>query len=372
MGLPLLALHQACKQLADRGIRFHILVVFVFEINEDANSLSKSIAKSLGNPFSVLSLGNVQLFVSHVDQLDYLINPGLSSHILVLVMLGTPCQAISRGSALNGKRKRYGIHASPSNVWFHAYSGIHKLFLKLGNRLVVFSENVKCPNQQDLQTLNQTAGFCSEMTTRAAEGGTRNRLLWTSIKLATRLPASQTECVRMRLPVPYQYRTSWQTLPCLRAIFPRLFWNNASDPESVQQFDKNTIRQCMLWNECLEEEVLPSIEIWAMQMGINKDIVVGLQSKFPCHKKITIFQVQADKTSVLNCSEIMYCDHCCTILHALGEGWNVNTTSSYLHQLLYTIAFHHQAGFHKAETFQYNSIPHVCTDHCDQARQILV
>lgn len=287
-------------------------------------------------------------------------------------MLGTPCQSISRGSALNGKRKRYGIHASPSNVWFHAYNGIHKLFERIGNRLVVFSENVNCPNQQDRQTLNQTAGFCSEMTTRAAEGGTRNRLLWTSIKLAIRPPASEIEQVRMRLPAPYQYNTTWQTLPCLRAIFPSLFWSHATDPESVPQFDKNTIKQCMLWNENLEEEVLPSLEIWAMQMGITKEIIEALQSKFPCHKEVTVFIVHANRTAVLKCSENIYCNRCSTILHALGEGWNVNTTFSYLRQFLYTIAFHHQAGFHKAETFKYNYIPHECTDRCDQARPKLV
>ena len=372
MGLPLLALHTPCKKLADTGTRFHILVVFIFEINKDANVMSESIISTLASPFNVQLLGNADSFVSHINQLEFLVNPGLRSHLLVLVMLGTPCQAISRGSALNGKRKRYGLHASPSNVWFHAYCGIHTLFQKLGDQLVVFSENVNCPNELDRQTLNQTAGFCNEMNTRASEGGTRSRLLWTSIRIAVRPSPSNSDHTRMRLPMPYQYRTTWQTLPCLRAIFPKLFWNHVSDPDSVPSYDKTTIAQCTLWNEHLEEEVLPSIEIWAMQMGITKEVVAGLLSKFPCHININVFLVKEVRSSVQTCSINMYCDNCCTILHALGEGWNVNTTSSYLHQFLYTIAFHHQAGFHKAEKFQYNMTPHVCTDDCDLARQKLV
>jgi hypothetical protein len=110
------------------------------------------------------------------------------------ILTGTPCQAISRGARLTGRRK-FGLHAMPSKLWHVAYAGIYHLQILIGiARLITFSENVIPGNAADLKELDEQSGFRYSMDSTPNEGIARQRYLWSNRKIpfVIKLPRDMT------------------------------------------------------------------------------------------------------------------------------------------------------------------------------------
>ena len=351
IGTPIVAALLAVRELIPKRVILRIVHCHIWEIDEEANRRSKAVLANHLLPGTVTYHGDLKTFPSVAAQQSF--DP-LTLH---LVLTGTPCQAISRAAKMAVHRNRFGLHASPSNLWHVAYEGICVLkdMVKL-QQLIVFSENVIPAHGDDLKELDAQAGFRSTMFPTQQEGNSRPRLVWTSVPLPV-----------MEIP---QRVFGLQDTPRLRACFPRLFWQFASqEPMSAQ--DRATVLACV--DRTKQPMGLPEIDKWATCVGMDRCTIAALKSAAPCLGTVTVAP-PSTFAGKHKCGSLTYCDPCCHTIAALGAGWNLQTTKRYLVTLLKVFLYfrdfhddHVAAVFHTA-SFPYDQQPHKCGDSCSLAR----
>ena len=283
----------------------------------------------------------------------------------IIVLAGTPCQSISRGSRLTG-RTRFGLHAMPSRLWHLHHQALYKIAQRLpSSRFLFMSENVIPANQSDRQELQRTAGFESEMCAVQTDGMTRPRLAWTSVcsdLLRVDFEPDSPVFDNSRLPVPWQYNHALGLVfPTLRAVFPRLMWQYATNRGQMSEMDRRTISSCFLFHQGTLR--LPTLAIWAQLMGFPQHLSSLVHTISACAGTVS-FHDNLDVWTVEQCGISVYCDTCSTLLQAFGEGWNLKATTRFLTTLLAT-----QFGpAIPKQFFLYDCPPHDCTDQCSRVR----
>ena len=373
IGNPLLALQRAVEDVELTGTRIRIHSTFIFEKDENVNKMCQHTLIAHGYPGQVHWLGDLIHFPNHASTFPFQSNHGWQYRIIVLT--GTPCKSISRGCRLNRSRTRFGIHASPSNLWWIAHRGIVHLQYEHGRYLLTFIENV-VPMEKDLAILDKTAGFRHSMRVPSSAGAPRDRLLWSNWQFTIPAPCHLVpvqkpglqDSSRTQLPAGFQYSSPTGQLPCLRAIFPKLFWDAANQIPGFTAQDLQTVRQCRLWDENLRLFRLPTLEIWGLVVGMTPEHVKVLRDALPCQGDTSSWPGDVRITGF--CSEWAYCDNCSIILSALGECWHLDVTSHVLSHCL--IPFIEQLSQPQSirETFTYGNV-HICSNTCPLARTSL-
>ena len=127
IGVPLIALYHSIKLMKVQGHEFSIINSVVVEHNEDAAKLNESTLQQHGYPGNIFAIKKMEDLSQWI--LEHLCENSMIpwKDTMLLVMTGTPCKSISYGCKANKNRTQFGIHASPSNVWFLAHSAIFQL-----------------------------------------------------------------------------------------------------------------------------------------------------------------------------------------------------------------------------------------------------
>ena len=380
IGVPLIALHHSLKLMKVQGHEFSIINSVVIEHNEDAAKLNESTLQQHGYPGNIFAIKKMedlsQWILEHLCE-----NSGVPwKDTMLLVMTGTPCKSISYGCKANKNRTQFGIHASPSNVWFLAHSAIFQLcqIFSPADRIIMV-ENVVPPNADDLRTLDEMAGFRQNMSSPTNHGGTRNRYAWTSIPIDKDCPTIYNfnflDIIKM--PGTFVFQTH-RKFPVLRAIFPKLIEEYTQEPCTLSQQDRQTISDCYVLHQESNEPILPPLALWAVQMGMDNKMLQAWQSVFPCMAEIQVYS-SSTGTRKEKCGICTYCHSCSTIISHLGEAWNLKTTTTTLFQLLFTFCKNRQGPTDQDITrqfdimsFQYNYVPHTCSIFCDKVRSNLL
>ena len=366
IGTPLVALLRAVLDFNRHSEFFHILIdhTIVYEISAQSNELCKQLLIAARYPNSIQHMRDMAGFpeyAKHIFQSFYW--KTFLSYATVVILTGTPCQSISRAAGMT-KRKWFGLHAQPSNVWHLAHSGIVVVATHIGtDRLLVFAENVIPFNALDLRHLDLTAGFRSNLEPMKHDGNTRPRYAWTSVLISGKMQRLEGEQDLFQLPEGWKFNMQY-AFPTLRAIFPWLFWQWSQDPTDLTDQDRNTVQSCfMLSPEGLR---LPSISIWIQLMGFSKDLNLAIQSSLPCLHKVQFFNSFFGYTKEA-CGLHCYCENWSIILQALGEGWNLQMSTRFIRHM-----FQCQYGTKEdsVRRFDYlHSKPaHVCSDSCPERR----
>ena len=370
MGNPLLALHNAVDDLQMVGHKIKVRKTFIFETVEDCNKMCKAALQTIQYQGTVEFCGDLINFPDKVYELPRMLNA--HTQFFIVVLSGTPCKSISLGCRMNKNRRHFGLHAAPSNLWWTAQRGMANIEVLFPSKLVTFIENVQ-PVLKDLQELDQTAGCRYSMCVPTNAGNPRKRFLWTNwqVRFAEYSSMSHVTDFKGRpwLGKHLQYMSPSHTLPCLRAIFPKLFWQHAEGDPDLSPQDAATVQQCRIWKEDVEEEVLPPLITWATFLGLPSEILASMQHVLPCKSNIVVWNKGVRKEYY--CSAVAYCENCSIILSALGESWHVDVTTFHLSSLLLQFQ-----EFHKhnpdSRPFQYTKFcPHYCTSTCPLSRTTL-
>ena len=221
---PLLALQRAVDDAQLLGNDVVISRTFIFENDPLVNEMAKAALRKSQYPGEIMWMGDIALFPDLAKNFTSAML--LNWKYRIIVLSGTPCKSISRACKMNPLRKKFGLHAEPSNLWWQAHRGLCFLQEVHGRYLLTFVENV-IPVSADLLQLDSSAGFRHSMNVPSCSGPSRERFMWSNWKcdIPVFAPLSGTAGPnsRMSLPSPFQYVSCTAKLPCLRAIFPRLF-----------------------------------------------------------------------------------------------------------------------------------------------------
>ena len=169
-GLPLLSLLAAIHKLKQKNIHITIVSTFIFEKNADSAKMCRKLREIIQYPGIVTEYQEAETYRTFANTMH------IPDNTVVFCMTGTPCTSISRGAKFATRCNNYGIHGSPSNVWWHVHAGHAALPQRIHHKLIVFGENVVPANHLDLQELDATAGYRNLMTTLAGEGASRARM----------------------------------------------------------------------------------------------------------------------------------------------------------------------------------------------------
>ena len=291
-----------------------------------------------------------------------------------LILTGTPCQSISRGARLTGRRK-FGLHVMPSKLWHVAYAGIYHIQILIGiARLITFSENVIPGNAADLKELDEQSGFRYKMDSTPNEGIARQRYLWSNRKIpfVIKLPRDMTTD-RSEMPPRYTFATplGLKGIPALRACFPNLFWEYVFDPKTMSRQDNITMEACKVIKSKYSDteyykddhgKRLPPLFLWAQWMGLDEVSIDILLDNTKCSHLVQVNRRDQPTHKEL-CGINGYCHGCSETLHALGEAWNLQTTTRFLATILLGVVKNVSAG-----QFNYTIPPHICTEDCPKTR----
>lgn len=366
IGTPLVALIQAVLAFNALSGTHHITIdhTIVYEIMESSCKLCAEFLRAAHYPNSIQYMGDMSGFpdyAEHIFHSEYW--RFFLTYATILVLTGTPCQSISRAAGMT-KRRWFGIHAHPSNIWHLAHCGIVNLSKFAGlNKLLVFAENVIPFNQADLNHLDMTAGFRTKLEPMKHDGNTRPRLAWTSVKLPDCINLMKNEQNYFLLPPGWKYNMQF-VFPTLRAIFPVLFWRWCQDPTDLTDQDRRTVQSCYLISP--QGFRLPTLAIWIQLMGISTELATAMQTVFPCSKQVQFFHTFFGHITE-DCSLHCYCENCSIILQALGEGWNLQLSTRVIRHLL-------QHRFHTDEdklqfyNYMHSKPVHICHENCSQKR----
>ena len=375
IGVPLVALAQAVHRFnqGQNHLKLEIHTTFVYETNALANTINHRMLKR-GNayPGHLHYCGDLDQFPRDVVTHGSLLAP---LNVVAVVLTGTPCKSVSSGCRMNPNRNSFGIHASPSNLWFTAHRGLVELQCRMECRMITFIENVVPGNRSDLQVFDQMAGHRHSMNVPTHQGAPRPRYIWTNvhwrqcIPLPTRHDATVSCATSARKPLPtgWHYTHQSKGLPCLRAIFPRLFWQYANEDETLTNQDNMTVQQCLLFHEPSEDIRLPPLDIWGDQLGLNMYHIQECIRAAPCHKHITVHPTTSSYYST-TCGRVAYCGNCSDIVAALGEAWHLDVAEAHLFK---TLASFFAEPF-CPPTFIYNQPCHWCTEACHLASNTFV
>ena len=374
ISIPPLALFTAMRQLQSLNIEFKIIDTIIVEHSDQANQIGRAVLDRHGYP------GNLHL-VRKLEDLSHWIDQhfGNSDTIhwqdkLLIILAGTPCKSISFGCSKNINRDKFGLHASPSNLWFLAQESINKLCTLFPSyRRIVFIENVVPPNKEDLQELDKTAGIRSTMEPQAVNAK-RSRCVWTSIPLHLHH--------NYKFPYPlYDIAEDWcfqhnRVFPTIRAIFPKLFWQAFENPSTVSLQDMTTIDDCIVLHKPTNAPRLPSIPVWATLMGFDLRTISAITSTFPCSLNIRCLD-QSNNAITTACGAQVLCPNCSTILQHIGEAWHLSTATKHLYSLLLNFVEIHNCIEDPIQHFELVSFPynypiHQCSISCSRARTKLI
>lgn len=373
MGNPLLALQWSIESInammvSDDEPFYDIVDTYVFEIDPCANQTCAAFLSYSGYPGSIHYCGDLQSFDSHAANLPLHIPAGAAYRILVLS--GTPCKSISRGCVRNPNRRFFGLHADPSRIWWLAYQGINRLQQDHHQWMFLMVENVVPASVTDLQELDSTAGFRMEMNVPPEFGAPRRRFIWTSVhfnpgSLPTPNRPFETPAKLFSLPQGWKYPHS-SGLPCVRAIFPFLFWKYATEDTSLSQQDRMVVEQCLLWHEQTASLRLPTISIWGSVMGLHPNLIAILLITHPCIGNLVAHTSTSTKRAP--CGQWAYCDNCSSILTMMGESWHLEVSSHYVYQAMKEFlsqSLEPESFYHM---FQYTVPVHRCDNLCVMQR----
>ena len=367
IGSPLLAIQWAVesfnftKSVEEQPLEIHS--TFIFETSPAANKASTAILHYTKYPGTVEYLGNLSGFHQHAVQLPLAIPEGKPYRILVVS--GTPCKSISYACTKSPNRTRFGIHADPSNIFWMAQAGLNRLYEDHDHWMWSFAENVIPGSSVDLHELDANLGYRYRMDVPLALGAPRKRYFWTSYRAEpppVPVPATDSQG-RYRLPSGWNYPDKSLGLPCVRAIFPYLFWNFAQSPEEMTPADRMVVMSCQLLNSEDNSLRLPSMSIWAEVMGLNSHLLQVLQSVFPCAGTVSASYPQFHKAK---CGRWAYCDQCSEILTMLGEGWHLTVVSHFLYHSFVSYIRACDTDYHLF--FSFMQPVHQCSRSCPLAR----
>ena len=179
------------------------------------------------------------------------------------------------------------------------------------------------------------------------------------------------------MPGTYAFQTS-RPFPVLRAIFPKIIGELAQEAQTLSAQDVQTVSDCYVLHQEASEPILPPVALWATQMGMDNRMLQAWQSTYPCIQEIQVYS-QSKGTRKEQCGTTTYCQSCTTVISHVGEAWNLKTSTTTLFQLLFTFCKHRQGPSDLEVTnqfdtmsFQYNSIPHTCSNSCSKARRTLL
>ena len=372
IGNPMLIVRDSVEDLQLLNYQIVLHSTFIYEVDEQANDYCKTILQATAFPGNIYFAGDLAKFADHAAALTIQLHSG-SDDFLVIVTAGTPCKSISFGSRLNVSRTQFGLHAPPSNVWWLAYSGIKILYTKYPNRLLTFVENVR-PPEVDLRELDRTAGHRNTMNVPSGAGIPRNRFVWTNYPFPNFPPdflsqqRTRDQYGRPILPFPLQYQSRSSGLPCLRAIFPKLFWQQAEEDPALSAQDKNTVQSCYIWNAITEKVTLPPLAVWCDMLGFPVHLLQAIQSKFPCSGQIRTWPASGLLEGA--CGDWAYCPACSSFLQALGESWHVDVTRHYFTTFLLHYFEHHRYNT-ESKPFAFIVPEHKCGPKCIFSRRHL-
>ena len=367
----------AINKLPQVGINAVIIHTIIFEIDPIASKFCEAIHQQVGYPGPVQSAGSVDNMARIVKELCHHIQD--TNHqffgALVVILTGTPCQSISRAATRAANRVRFGLHAEPSNTWFKVHEAIHSIACHLHPaQYMVFCENVVPAMIEDLQILDSTAGFRKTMTTRY-QGLVRQRYCWTSLKFVP----WDTNPVPMRLPEGWTFLNS-KAPPSPRAVFPWLLQRALFNFDQLPEADQQTVKSMrMLFHG---KVYLPSIEVWAILVGLPPSIITTLTKTSPCEEWFQATPGWRQSPEDFRCGRSAYCGPCSRILHHLGEAWHLDTTTAFVGGCLEAFLRMHSGFFALKDpfgipwgvqiydrfAFKYNISPHQCTASCTLAR----
>ena len=364
---PLLALQWATESYnhlkEEDEPSVEIYMTFIFENSAKVNQVGRALLQFVNYPGEIEFVGDLNNFTHHAAQLPLKIPAGRSYRVIVLS--GTPCKSISSACRRSPFRRKFGIHAEPSNVFWLAHSGLRILFQDHDQWLFSFSENVVPGSIHDLNVLDTHMGYRYQMNVPPGLGAPRRRYVWINFPMefpAVSLPSTD-ELGRFKLPMDWDYPPLSKGLPCLRAIFPFLFWEFAVSPEDMTPDDRNVVISCQLIHKPYNQLRLPSLAIWASAMGIDSCIVHIMQTIFPCTGTVSTNYPLFKKDP---CGLWAYCDNCCEILTMLGEGWHLTLVSHFVfHAFCQFISF---TDTQDQPFFQFEAPAHQCSPSCPLAR----
>ena len=172
----------------------------------------------------------------------------------------------------------------------------------------------------------------------------------------------------MLLPAPFCYLDNVTPLPCLRAIFPRLFWDVANRIHDVTSLDHSTVSQCKLKDTSSGRIRLPTLQIWGLSLGMEASHIEHLQRSLPCQGDITCWPL--GNCIIEECGVWAYCNNCSTIVAALGESWHLDVTSHYMSHCVLRFLEVYSGPTCTQDVFLYVN-PHLCSSSCPRARRSL-
>ena len=372
IGSPLLAIQWAVDNynayLQEHEPSLEITETYIYEISTLANQVAQALLEMSRYPGSVHYLGDVTDFHIHARSLPLNIPPGFQYRVLSLS--GTPCKSISIACTRSPHRKAFGLHAFPSNVFWAAHSGLTCLQQDHREWFWSFAENVIPGSHIDLKELDKHLGYRQLMAVPPGAGAPRSRFIWTSVRCD--VPAFQGPPTdnqgRLCLPIGWQYRSPKKGLPCMRAIFPFLFWKFVQDIDNMTRADQEVVTSCQLWHEETQLVRLPSLEIWAAAMGLDTVILNRVKLVLPCKGVVRTWQPEM---TVGKCGVWAYCDPCCEILTLLGEGWHLLVASHFVRHSFVQFMDVAKDPLMYQQIVQLHTEVHVCSPSCHLSRKRL-
>ena len=369
IGSPLLALQWAIESY-NASLHHHeppveIVQTFIFEISGQANDVAKALLRMAQYPGEMHYLGDLERFHQHACSLPCVIPAGRQYRVLALS--GTPCKSISSACRRSPNRRFFGLHASPSNIFWQAHSGLTRLQQDHVAWFWSFAENVIPCSNLDLAELDRHLGHRLLMAVPAGAGAPRNRYVWTTVVAdVPPFPTSHGDYQgRLSLPHGWQYLPGSKGLPCVRAIFPYLFWRFAEDIVNMTPADQEVVISCQLWHEATQRIRLPPLEVWAAAMGIDKEVLECMQTVLQCAGEVRSGLEKAP------CGSWAYCDPCSEILTLFGEGWHLNLASHFVYHCFTRFMMVSADPLLFQYTVQLNPVIHVCSNSCNLSRKTL-
>ena len=347
----------AMQYLNYTGIRYHVRSIDLWETDKFAIEIGDCLNPLLpsGMDFENDMIHKWKDANTMKDYADWVMHDD-EQHILVLA--GPPY--VPKYDSFSKTRghgfPRQSMHTGVNSVWFDVQEAMHKMVIgtshgekKKSNHVCSVVEQTVMMNSDDLDIMDEQAGFPNRVVTEPRNGSKKDRSLWTSPAIS--IPSGDLDYLSWLEPISYCLNTEslkleWPTPrtsckisqpPEIRPILPILamdfskWLETHNKADGLKESDWDYLKSTLVIDRATGATRLPNVQLVMQWLGWTEQAFNLVASAKPCQ-------------NMTQCGRLDYawCPICAEIIAKFGDSWNPRSMTAVLIQVLREHAVAHR------------------------------